>query len=242
MAPFAISTRYVAVVNDGRTYALDFFQLHWNIAWRDDDEPKRHSKLAKSPPPSCRRQSRLARASFSGPAIKVPFAGPSSDARRGGARFWAAGRADQNRGGCGRRCPGTGGTLYGRVSFVLAGTVGAEGLAGPAGLRQFDAPPGQWRPGTEGPWAFQRGQRGAELLAGPAAGSGFFQRFGKDLEDRIICYSIPRRRSDSGRERDEGERLMRPTATADGLKNFDSLCVFYGPVLWPMPGSRGEVE
>lgn len=47
---FAISTRYVAVVDDGRTYALDLFRLHWNMAQRDDDEPKRHSKLAKSPP------------------------------------------------------------------------------------------------------------------------------------------------------------------------------------------------
>lgn len=32
-------------------------------------------------------------------------------------------------------------------------------LAGPAGLRLLDAPPGPWRPGTEGPWAFQRGAR-----------------------------------------------------------------------------------
>lgn len=49
-APFEISTRYVAVTDDGRPYALDFFRLHWNRTWRDDDESKRHSKLAKSPP------------------------------------------------------------------------------------------------------------------------------------------------------------------------------------------------
>ena len=45
-----IPIRYVAGADDGRTYALDVFRLHWNMAWRDDDEPKRHSKLAKSPP------------------------------------------------------------------------------------------------------------------------------------------------------------------------------------------------
>jgi hypothetical protein len=33
------------------------------------------------------------------------------------------------------------------------------------------------RSGPTGPVAFQRGQRGAELFAGPAAGSGFFQEF-----------------------------------------------------------------
>ena len=32
-------------------------------------------------------------------------------------------------------------------------------FAGPAGLRLLDAPPGPWRPGTEGPWACQRGAR-----------------------------------------------------------------------------------
>ena len=38
-----ISTRYVAGADDGRPYALDVFRLHWDIAWRDDDESKRHS-------------------------------------------------------------------------------------------------------------------------------------------------------------------------------------------------------
>jgi hypothetical protein len=40
-------------------------------------------------------------------------------------------------------------------------------LAGPAGLRLLDAPPGPGRPGTEGPWAFQRGAR---AVAGRGAG------------------------------------------------------------------------
>jgi hypothetical protein len=110
---------------------LGLFRLHWNMAWRDDDEPRRHSKQAKSPPPSCRRCNRLARASFSGSAIKVPFADPSSDARRGGAQFgrlWEAAQIEARTRGAGPcRCPGTGGTLCGQW-FCLRGISGGRGF------------------------------------------------------------------------------------------------------------------
>lgn len=129
--------------------------MHWNMAQRDDDESKRHSKLAKSPPPSCRRQGRLARASFSGPAkLSTLFPGRPLCAHVEGHNLGGYGKPHKLRGPLrgskGPRCPVTGGTSCGRVSLSLAG---------PAGLWPFDAPPGPWRPGTEGPWAFQRGAR-----------------------------------------------------------------------------------
>jgi len=83
---------------------------------------------------------------------------------------------------------------------LRAGSGTSEGqrisLTGPAGLRPFDAPPGIWRPGTEGPWVCQRGarasgrawsgtnpttravgRRGRGLFSGNSVGQRVFQGF-----------------------------------------------------------------
>ena len=157
------------------------------MAQRDDDESKRHSKLAKSPPPSCRRQGRLARASFSGPA-KLSTLFPVRPLTRvvEGHNLGGYGKPPKlRRGPAGRGragAPERGERFAGGV-FCLGGiSEGQRVLAGPAGLRPLDAPPGPGRPGTEGPWAFQRGARaepGVERDApddprSGAAGAGSF--------------------------------------------------------------------
>lgn len=134
---------------------LDTFRLHWNMAWRDDDESMRHSKLAKPPPPSCRRCNRLARASFSGPAkLSTLFPGRPLCAHVEAHNLGGQGRPPKLR---------TGPAGRGRAGGLERGERFAgrclSSLAGPAGLWLLDAPPGIWRPGTEGPWVCQRGAR-----------------------------------------------------------------------------------
>lgn len=100
---------------------LDTCRLHWNIAWRDDDESRRYSKLAKHMGPPALLPT--VQPSGEGKALRTGLyaPGPPLCAHVEAHNLGGWGKPTKLRrplhGSKGRRWAGTGGTICGQVAF-----------------------------------------------------------------------------------------------------------------------------